>query len=81
MKDKHKSYSELEKPNELKTKIVDENDSNKSQFQESNEYSEYNELEHEIDCPRCKDIMTLCSELDSLYYLCYNCDFYLYAIK
>ena len=81
MKDKPKTYSELEKPNSLKKRELNENDSTISHFQELIEYSEYNELEQEIDCPRCKDIMTLCSELDSLYYLCYNCDFYLYAIK
>lgn len=81
MKDKLKTYSELEKPNSSEERILDKNDYNIAQFQEPIEYSEYNELEQEIDCPRCKDIMTLCSELDSLYYLCYNCDFYLYAIK
>ncbi|HKX20939.1 MAG TPA: hypothetical protein VJM74_04640 [Nitrososphaeraceae archaeon] len=38
-------------------------------------------IEHEIDCPRCYNIMTLCSDFDSLYYLCEECDFSLYTIK
>lgn len=38
-------------------------------------------LEHEIECPRCRDSMTLCSDFDSLYYFCEECDFCLYTIK
>lgn len=38
-------------------------------------------LEHEIECPRCRDAMTLCSDFDSLYYFCEGCDFCLYTIK
>lgn len=38
-------------------------------------------IENEIECPRCYDVMTLCSDFDSLYYLCETCDFYLYTIK
>lgn len=38
-------------------------------------------LEHEIECPRCRDSMTLCSDFDSLYYFCEQCDFCLYTIK
>ena len=38
-------------------------------------------IEHEIECPRCYNIMTLCSDFDSLYYLCDECDFSLYTIK
>ena len=38
-------------------------------------------IENEIECPRCNDTMTLCSDLDNLYYVCGNCDFYLYTIK
>jgi len=38
-------------------------------------------LEHEIECPRCRDAMTLCSDFDSLYYFCEECDFCLYTIK
>jgi hypothetical protein len=38
-------------------------------------------IEHEIGCPRCYNIMTLCSDFDSLYYLCEECDFSLYTLK
>jgi hypothetical protein len=38
-------------------------------------------LEHEIECPRCHDSMTLCSDFDNLYYICEECDFCLYTIK
>ena len=38
-------------------------------------------IEHEIGCPRCYNIMTLCSDFDSLYYHCEECDFSLYTLK
>lgn len=38
-------------------------------------------LEHEIECPRCRDNMELCSDFDNLYYVCNECDFCLYTIK
>ena len=38
-------------------------------------------MEHEIECPRCHDSMALCSDFDSLYYVCEECDFCLYTIK
>ncbi|TLX91187.1 MAG: hypothetical protein E6K94_03955 [Thaumarchaeota archaeon] len=38
-------------------------------------------IENEIECPRCYNIMTLCSDFDSLYYLCEECDFCLYTLK
>jgi hypothetical protein len=38
-------------------------------------------LEEEIECPRCHDIMMLCSDFDNLYYACEECDFSLYTIK
>lgn len=38
-------------------------------------------IEHEIECPRCHDTMALCSDFDTLFYICQECDFYLYAIK
>jgi hypothetical protein len=33
---------------------------------------------HEIECPRCHDIMTLQSEFDRLGDVCQECDFLLY---
>ncbi|AIC14815.1 hypothetical protein [Nitrososphaera viennensis] len=38
-------------------------------------------LEQDIECPRCHDSMALCSDFDSLYYTCEECDFTLYTIK
>lgn len=38
---------------------------------------EVGELEHEIECPRCSDMMTLCSDFDFLYYACDQCGFVL----
>jgi hypothetical protein len=38
-------------------------------------------IENEIECPRCYNIMTLCSDFDNLYYLCEECDFSLYTLK
>jgi late competence protein required for DNA uptake (superfamily II DNA/RNA helicase) len=33
------------------------------------------EIEHEIECPRCHDIMTLSSEFNRLGYFCDECSF------
>ncbi|MEM2141377.1 MAG: hypothetical protein QXJ74_07970 [Nitrososphaera sp.] len=38
-------------------------------------------IENEIECPRCHDSMTLCSDFDRLFYSCDSCDFCLYTIK
>jgi hypothetical protein len=35
------------------------------------------EIEHEIECPRCHDIMTLSSKFDKLHF-CDECSFSLY---
>jgi hypothetical protein len=31
-------------------------------------------IEKEIECPRCNDIMTLSSDFDKLGYICQECD-------
>jgi hypothetical protein len=31
------------------------------------------DMELEIECPRCGDIMKLCSDFDNLLYLCQEC--------
>lgn len=36
-------------------------------------------LENEIECPRCHEIMTLCSDFDLLYYKCEECYLPLYT--
>jgi hypothetical protein len=33
------------------------------------------EIEQEIECPRCHDIMTLSSDFDKLLYFCQECSF------
>jgi hypothetical protein len=35
-------------------------------------------IEQEIECPRCHDIMTLCSEFDRMGYYCEECSFSLH---
>jgi hypothetical protein len=31
-------------------------------------------IEQEIECPRCNDVMTLTSDFDTLGYVCQECD-------
>jgi hypothetical protein len=38
------------------------------------------ELDSEIECPRCNDIMELCSSFDKLVYSCDSCSFLLKCI-
>ena len=38
------------------------------------------ELDIELDCPRCNDIMGLCSSFDKLMYSCESCNFLLRCI-
>jgi hypothetical protein len=38
-------------------------------------------IEYEIECPRCYNVMTLCSNFDTLFYSCEECDFSLYTFK
>jgi hypothetical protein len=38
-------------------------------------------IENEIECPRCYNMMILCSDFDNLCYLCEECDFSLYTLK
>ncbi|HYA81979.1 MAG TPA: hypothetical protein VEH06_00825 [Candidatus Bathyarchaeia archaeon] len=46
---------------------------------EQNIYNTKTELEFEIECARCYDKMTLCSDFDGLYYFCEECGFLLHA--
>jgi hypothetical protein len=57
--------TELEKKNSERLPISEEKSSNR-------------EVDHEIGCPRCHDIMTLQSEFDRLGYFCEECDLLLY---
>jgi hypothetical protein len=38
------------------------------------------ELDSEMECPRCNDIMELCSSFDKLVYSCENCSFLLRCV-
>jgi hypothetical protein len=44
------------------------------------EESVITELDTEIECPRCNDIMELCSSLDKLVYSCESCSFILKSV-
>jgi hypothetical protein len=47
---------------------------------EQNEEPALTELDNEIECPRCNDIMELCSSFDKLVYSCENCSFFLKCV-
>jgi DNA-directed RNA polymerase subunit RPC12/RpoP len=38
-------------------------------------------IKNEIECPQCFDLMTLCSDFDSLSYVCEACGFTLYTTR
>ena len=42
--------------------------------EEENDDQIMKNIEIEIECPRCYDIMTLSSEFDRLLYVCQECD-------
>ena len=39
------------------------------------------ELDNEIECPRCNEIMKLCSSFDKLAYSCESCSFLLKCVR
>jgi hypothetical protein len=45
-----------------------------SQEEHRNEGQLIKNIEQEIECPRCHDIMTLSSDFDKLLYVCQECD-------
>jgi hypothetical protein len=49
----------------------------KSDLQNVEEDKSIKDLEQEIECPRCYDVMTLSSNFDSIGYVCQECDFLL----
>jgi late competence protein required for DNA uptake (superfamily II DNA/RNA helicase) len=51
-----------------------------SSLLEQNEEPVVTKLNHEIECPRCNDIMDLNSSFDTLAYFCENCSFLLRCI-
>ena len=42
--------------------------------EEENDDKLMKNIEQEIECPRCSDIMTLSSDFDELGYICQECD-------
>lgn len=51
-----------------------------SSLPEQKEEPMLTELDGEIECPRCNDIMELCSSFDKLVYSCDSCSFLLKCI-
>jgi cytochrome c-type biogenesis protein CcmH/NrfF len=49
----------------------------KADLQDIEEDKSTKDLEQEIECPRCYDVMILSSNFDSLGYVCQECDFLL----
>ena len=49
----------------------------KSDLQDIEEDKSTKDIEQEIECPRCYDVMTLSSNFDSLGYVCQEYDFLL----
>jgi hypothetical protein len=64
---------------ELETSVETENDTSLEMGGEQQQCQK--QEEHEIECPRCFDTMTLRSDFDNLYYSCEECEFILYTIK
>lgn len=49
-------------------------------LEEQEENPMLSELDTEIECPRCNEIMELHSKFDELVYLCDNCSFWLKCV-
>jgi hypothetical protein len=47
---------------------------------EQKEESVLTDLDHEIECPRCNDVMELGSSFNALAYSCENCSFILKCV-
>ncbi len=65
---------------ELETSVKTKN-SPQIEEQQQQKQEIVTDIEHEIDCPRCYDTMTLRSDFDSLYYFCEECAFILYTVR
>jgi hypothetical protein len=51
-----------------------------SSLQEQKEESVLSELDMEMECPRCNDVMELNSSFDALVYFCDGCSFVLKCV-
>jgi hypothetical protein len=62
----------------MNTKLLSpEPDPSKEEEEERNDTKAAKDIEQEIECPRCYDVMTLSSNFDSIGYVCQECDFLL----
>ena len=62
----------------MNTKLLSpEPDPSIEEEKERNDTKAAKDLEQEIECPRCYDVMTLSSTFDSIRYVCQECDFLL----
>jgi ribosomal protein S27AE len=66
---------------ETKLEGLEAKEEKENENDESKEESVALLMEQDIECPRCHGSMVLCSDFDSLYYSCEECDFTLYTIK
>jgi hypothetical protein len=52
----------------------------KTRTTEKTEETILTELDNEIECPRCNDVMELCSSFDKFVYTCDSCSFLLRCV-
>ena len=67
-----------------RTRVEDEGPETAEEFglsHQKEEDSSHSELDIEIECPRCHEIMDLRSDFDVLAYYCENCSFFLKAFQ
>ena len=63
----------------MNTKLLSpEPDHNIEEEENRNDTKAAKDIEQEIECPRCYDVMTLSSNFDSIGYICQECDFLLF---
>ena len=67
-------------PPKMEPKNQEHEPVNEFGLQEQQEESAPTELDNEIECPRCNDIMELNSKLDALAYFCDDCNFVLKCV-
>src|SRR5689334_10896533 len=62
----------------MNTKLLSpEPDPSIEEEEDRNDTKAAKDIEQEIECPRCCDVMTLSSNFDSIGYVCQECDFLL----
>jgi ribosomal protein S27AE len=76
----NRTYKELQitmvkRKTNIVTELEEKNSGHASLIKEKNNNGE---VDNEIDCPRCHDVMALQSDFARLGYACERCDFHLY---